>query len=359
MGKLLVVNRGFGALLLIANLAVIVAACSPNSNGEAILSSRDGGIEDGRGRLTVYSGRSESLVQPIIDRFTSEMGIEVDVRYGGTAELAATLLEEGDKSPADIFYAQDPGGLGIIQESGLFRPLPDSIIDRVPARFASPESKWVGISGRARVIVFNTDRVDAGDLPEDIWGFTEPEWSGRIGWAPTNGSFQAMVTGMRTIWGDDQTRAWLSGIQENNPIQYEKNTPIVDAVGRGEVDVGFVNHYYLHRFMEEQGESFSARNYYLPGGGPGSLVMVSGAGILNTSRNIQNSERLIDFLLSEGGQQYFTDETYEYPVIEGIKTSPLLRSLSEIDTLAPDIQPADLADLEGTVGLMSEIGILP
>jgi len=196
-------------------------------------------------------------------------------------------------------------------------------------------------------------------LPEDMSGFTDSEWYGRIGWAPTNGSFQAMVTGMRSAWGDARTRAWLSAIQDNNPIQYEKNTPIVDAVGRGEVDVGFVNHYYLHRFIEERGESFPARNYYLPGGGPGSLVMVSGAGILSTSRNIENSERFIDFLLSEEGQQFFADETYEYPVIEGITTSPLLRSLSELDVLAPEIQPADLADLEGTVLLLSELGILP
>ncbi len=349
----------FSALVFIANFALIVAACSSNSDGEAVFSLGDGGAENGVSRLTVYTGRSESLVQPIFDRFAAETGIEVAVRYGGTAELAATLLEEGDKSPADIFYAQDPGGLGIIQESGLFRPLPNSIIDRVPARFASPEKQWVGISGRARVIVFNTDRVNAGDLPEDMWGFTGPEWSGRIGWAPTNGSFLAMVTGMRSDWGDAQTRAWLSAIQDNNPIQYEKNTPIVDAVGRGEVDVGFVNHYYLHRFIKEQGESFPARNYYLPGGGPGSLVLVSGAGILNTSPNIENSERLIDFLLSEKGQQYFADETYEYPIIEGITTSPLLRSLSDLNAIAPDIQPADLADLEGTVMLLSELGILP
>jgi iron(III) transport system substrate-binding protein len=301
LGEMPVFFRHLCALFLFAHLALIVIACSPNSDGEAAFSSGDGADDSGVRRLTVYSGRSESLVQPIIDQFTSETGIEVDVRYGGTAELAATLLEEGEKSPADIFYAQDPGGLGIIQESGLFRTLPNSIIERVPARFASPDNQWVGISGRARALVFNTDQVNVGDLPEDMLGFTGPEWSGRIGWAPTNGSFQAMVTGMRSVWGDAQTRAWLSAIQDNNPVQYEKNTPIVDAVGRGEVDVGFVNHYYLHRFIEEKGESFPARNYFLPGGGPGSLVMVSGAGILNTSRNIEDSERLIEFLLSEDG----------------------------------------------------------
>ena len=223
-------------------------------------------------KLIIYSGRSESLVQPIIDQFTAETGIAAEVRYGGTAELAATLLEEGQNSPADLFYAQDPGGLGAAQAAGLLAKLPDEILNQVPARFADADGRWVGISGRARVVVYNTDVLSEDDLPDDLWGFTEPEWNGRIGWAPTNGSFQAMVTGMRAVWGEAQTRDWLQAIQANNPVAYEKNTPIVAAVGTGEVEIGFVNHYYLYRFIAEEGEGFAARNYFLPGGGRNFLV---------------------------------------------------------------------------------------
>ncbi|MCI0396539.1 MAG: extracellular solute-binding protein, partial [Chloroflexi bacterium] len=173
------------------------------------------------GELVVYSGRSESLVQPIIDRFEEGTGIEVEVRYAGTAELAATLLEEGANSPADVFYAQDPGGLGAVEAAGLLAPVPAELLAQVPARFASPDGQWVGISGRARVVVYHTELVSQEELPDDMEGFTDPQWQGRIGWAPTNGSFQAMVTTMRAVWGEERTRAWLEGIQANEPVAYE------------------------------------------------------------------------------------------------------------------------------------------
>ena len=310
-------------------------------------------------KLILYSGRSESLVAPIIEQFSQASGIEVEVRYGGTAELAATLLEEGENSPADVFYAQDPGGLGAAQSAGLLAKLPAEILQKVPPRFASDTGEWVGISGRTRVVVYNNEQLGPEDLPEDIWGFVSPEWKGRIGWAPTNGSFQAMVTGMRAIWGEQKTEQWLIGIQANEPVAYEGNTPIVAAVASGEVEIGFVNHYYLLRFLEEEGESFSARNYFLPGGGPGSLIMVSGAGILKTARHAENAQRFIDFLLSVPGQQYFTSQTFEYPVVEGVKISPLLPPLAELDTAAADVSLSDLVDLEGTAQMLSRIGILP
>jgi iron(III) transport system substrate-binding protein len=335
-------------LLLWGCLTLLLAACQ---------------VDDASGsesnQLVIYSGRSESLVGPIIDQFSEATGIEVDVRYGGTAELAATLLEEGEHSPADLFYAQDPGGLGAVAATGMLAELPPEISDDVPARFAPPSRGWIGISGRARVVVYNTESLSPADLPDDLWGFTDPKWRGRIGWAPTNGSYQAMITGMRSIWGEEQTREWLLAIQANEPVAYEKNTPIVAAVAAGEVEVGFVNHYYLHRFLAEEGEGFAARNYFLPGGGPGSLIMVSGAGILKTAAHAENGRRFIEFLLSVPGQQYFASQTFEYPVVEGVAVSPLLPSLAELDAVAAEISLDQLADLEGTAELLSGLGILP
>jgi iron(III) transport system substrate-binding protein len=312
------------------------------------------------GKLVIYSGRSESLVQPIIDQFEADTGITVEVRYGGTAELAGVLLEEGENSPADLFYAQDPGGLGAVEAAGLLAQLPEEILSKVPARFAADSGQWVGISGRARVVVYNTEAITdpATQLPADIFDFTKPEWNGRIGWAPTNGSFQAMVTAMRATWGEEKTREWLLGIQANNPTVYPKNTPIVEAVAAGEVQVGFVNHYYLYRFLSESGEEFTARNYFLPGGGPGSLLMVSGAGILKSAENTENAQRFIEYLLSKDGQQYFADETFEYPVIEGVTIAEGLQPLAELDAQALDISLTDLADLQGTQELLIELGII-
>lgn len=313
------------------------------------------------GTLVVYSGRSESLVQPIIDQFETATGIDVSVRYGSTPELTGVLLEEGANSPADVFYAQDPGGLGAVQAAGLLQPLPESVLSLAPERFRAGDGTWVGVSGRARVVVYNTEAIadPATQLPADIYDFVDPQWNGRLGWAPSNASFQAMVTAMRQAWGEEKTRAWLEGVQANNPMIFEGNTPIVEAVGAGEIDAGFVNHYYLYRFLAEQGESFAARNYFLPGGGPGSLIMVSGAGILNSAENVDNARRFIEFLLSVPGQQYFAAQTFEYPVLqEGVNLPASLPPMSDLEAGAIDISLADLADLQGTQDMLIDLGII-
>lgn len=311
------------------------------------------------GALVVYSGRSEALVGPIIEQFAAATGVDVDVRYGSTAEIAATILEEGANSPADIFFAQDPGGLGAVAAADLFAPLPEELLTQVPERFRSPEGLWVGISGRARVVVYNTDALTPEQLPADIFEFTDPQWAGRIGWAPTNGSLHAMVTAMRLEWGEERTREWLEGIQANNPVVFEGNAPIVEAVGAGEIDVGFVNHYYLYRFLREQGEGFKARNHFLSGGGPGSLIMVAGAGRLANGQNEQNALRFLQFMLSTPAQQYFAGQTFEYPLVEGVVTQPGLPPLADLEASALEVDMADLADLQGTLALMQEVGVLP
>jgi iron(III) transport system substrate-binding protein len=347
--------------LFVTLVSFLMAGCAtaetPPVTPETSLESEAGSDP---GALVIYSGRSESLVQPIIDQFKTATGIDVQVRYGSTPEMAGVLLEEGANSPADLFFAQDPGGLGAVQEAGLLQPLPDSILSMVPERFRAGAGEWVGISGRARVIAYNTQAIadPSTELPADIYDFIDPQWSDRLAWAPTNGSFQAMVTGMRAMWGEEKTRAWLQGVQANNPRVFEGNTPIVEAVASGEIDAGFVNHYYLYRFLAEQGEGFGARNYFLPGGGPGSLIMVAGAGILDSAENAENARRFIEFLLSLPGQQYFASQTFEYPVIEGVSLPASLPPLNDLDAIAPDISLTELADLEGTQDMLIELGII-
>ena len=309
----------------------------------------------GTGELVVYSGRSEKLVGPIIEQFASVSGIDVKVKYGKTAAMAATILEEGENSPADLFFAQDPGGLSVVGD--LLTPISGDILGLVPNWASSSKNNWVGISGRARTVVYNPNNTDESDLPDSLWGFLDPAWKGRIGWAPTNSSFQTMITGMRSLWGEDKTREWLTGIQDNEPLVYPKNTPQVAAVAAGEIDVGLVNHYYLFRFLAEEGEDFSARNYHLREQGPGSLVMVAGAGIIDSSENKENAEKFLQFMLSKLGQQYFTGQTFEYPLIEGVKTPHVLVPLGDIQQ--PDLGPTDLEDMSGTQAMLQEVGILP
>lgn len=321
----------------------------------AVFLSACGGSDGDAGSLTVYSGRSETLVGPLIDRFKEDTGIDVSVKYAGTPQLAATLLEEGDNTPADVFFAQDPGGLGAVAE--MLSPLEEDVLTKVPQWAVSSDGVWVGISGRARTVVYNTDTLTPDDLPDDLKGFTDPKWKGRLGWAPTNASFQTMVTAMRSMWGDQRTVQWLENIQANDPKVYPKNTPIVSAAASGEIDVGLVNHYYLHRFLAEQGDSFSARNYHTPAGGPGAIVMVSGVGILEESDNKDNAQQFIDYLLSDISQKYFVEETYEYPLASGIPVAERVSPLSEINN--PDLSSSALSDLEGTQALLREAGIIP
>ena len=276
----------------------------------AVVLSACGGSDDG-GSLTVYSGRSETLVGPLFQQFEEATGIDVEVKYAGTPQLAATLLEEGDNTPADVFFAQDPGGLSAVAE--LFDALPEDTLGMVPQWAVSPTGAWVGVSGRARTVVYNTERLNPEDLPEDLTGFTDPKWKGRIGWAPTNASFQTMVTAMRSMWGEAETLQWLKDIQANDPKVYPKNTPIVSAAAAGEIDVGLVNHYYLHRFLAEEGDSFGARNYHPAAGGPGAIVMVSGVGILSASDNEENARSFVEFLLSDEGSTILRGRNVRVP----------------------------------------------
>lgn len=305
--------------------------------------------------VVVYSGRSEELVGPLVEQFEEATGIDAEVRYGDTAEMAAQILTEGENSPADVFFSQDAGALGALAKEGMLAPLPQEILDTVDDRFTSPDGEWVGVSGRARVVAYNTESLSEEDLPDTIFGFTEPEWEGRIGWAPTNGSFQAFVTALRVLEGDERAREWLEGIQANDPKVYEGNTPALEAVAAGEVDVAFINHYYLFQQLAENPD-FTAANHFLTGTDPGALVNVAGAGILQTAEHTDAARAFVEFLLSEEAQQYFADETYEYPLIEGIAANEELPPLDEIET--PEIDLSDLSDLEGTLELMREAGVL-
>ncbi len=306
--------------------------------------------------LTVYSGRNEAFVEPVVEDFEAETGIDVEVRYGDTAELAATILEEGESSPADVFLAQDAGALGALQDAGRFTELPSEILERVDERFRSQEDAWVGVTGRARVIAYNTENVSSDELPESVFDLTGEAYQGRVGWAPTNGSFQAFVTAMRVALGEERTREWLEGMMANGVQVYPNNSSQIEAAGRGEIDFGLVNHYYLFRFLAEQGDDFPVRNLYPEDADIGSLVNVAGAGILASGDQPELAQQFVTYLLSENAQQHFADEVYEYPLVAGIQTNALLTPLSELQT--PDIDLSNLDDLEGTLLLLQEVGAL-
>jgi iron(III) transport system substrate-binding protein len=337
--------------------AVALAATLALAAALAACGGEEGDAAGGEPRtLTVYSGREEELVAPLFELFEAESGIDVQVRYGDSAELAATIAEEGDSSPADVFFAQDPGSLGAVEEAGLLAELPEETLAKVDERFRDPDGHWVGTSGRARVVVYNTDALSEADLPDSIFDFTDPRWRGKIGVPPTNASFQAFVTALRLTAGEEAAREWLEGIKANEPKLYEKNTPVVEAAAAGEIEVGFVNHYYLYIVKQEQPDAPVA-NHFLAGDDPGALVSVAGVGILADAENDEAARRFVDFLLSEAGQRFYAEEAAEaeYPLVEGVEPRAGLPALEDLQ--GPDLELDELGgELERTLELLNEVG---
>ena len=307
--------------------------------------------------LTIYSGRSKSLVEPIIKQFEEKSGIQVEVSYGGTTQLAAAILTEGDKSPAALFWAQDAGALGAVSKKAMFEKLPESILTQAPSSFRDAEGFWIATSGRARTLAYSPERVKMEELPESIFDLTQPMWKGRVGWAPTNASFQAFVTSLRVQVGEERTAEWLSGMKANGAKKYAKNTPIIEALAAGEIDVGLPNHYYLLRFKSKD-SAYPVEQTFFKADDPGNLVNIAGIGLLKSSKNKDAALKFVEFLLSSKAQQYFTSDVFEYPAIEGVTPHADLLPLSELLQLAPTFNLNDMDDLDGTVKLLRNAEIL-
>ena len=307
--------------------------------------------------LTLYSGRGEGLVQPLLDRFTAETGISVAVRYGDTAQLAVLILEEGRASPADVFWGQDAGALGALSLAGSFRALPENLSADLPGIYASAAELWVATSGRARVLAYSSERTAGEAWPQSVFDLTDPAYRGRVAWAPTNGSFQAFVTAMRVVYGEEAARDWLRGMMANDVQAYRNNTTQIEAIAAGEVDYALVNNYYLLRFLDDD-PAYPVAQGFFADGDIGNLVNVAGAGIVATSRNVEAAERFLKYLLSQDAQEYFTNVVYEYPVTPGVEPNEALVGFDALLAASPDLDLDVLEDLEGTLDLLREVGLL-
>lgn len=323
----------------------------------ALLGAGCGGGNDDPDSVTIYSGRNEKLIGPLIKQFERDTGIKADVRYGDSAELAATILEEADASPADVFFSQDAGALGAVEQAGSLAPMPPELLDRVDGRFRDADGRWVGVSGRSRVVAYSTERVEPSELPDSIFDFTAPEWKGRIGFPPPNASFQAFISAMRLTVGDARTTRWLEDIKKNDPVLLENNIQTEEAIASGEIDVGFVNHYYVYELRAER-PSFPVANHFLKAGDPGSLVNVAGVGVLASAENDDEAERFVEYLLSRAGQTYFSTKTFEYPLAAGIAAPKGLQPLDSIHGPAIALDRLG-AKLPSTVELLSDVGLQP
>jgi iron(III) transport system substrate-binding protein len=313
------------------------------------------GCGEDRDALTIYTGRTESLVAPLLEEFSEANDVAIDVRYGDTNDLALLIGTEGDRSPADVYWGQSPGATAYLAGRDLLAPLPARLLARVAPGFADDDGRWVGVSGRQRVLVYNADRVDVADLPGSVLDLTAPEYEGEVGLAPSNGSFQDFVTAMRQIEGEEAAKAWLEGMAANDSPTYANNNAIVEAVGRGEIPFGLVNHYYNHRFLEED-PRLPSRNHQFDAGDIGGLVIPSSASVLASSGRQEDAQRFIAFLLERDAQEYFAEETFEYPLADGV---PAAEGVPPLATLRPPPgeQPDELGDIATTGRLIAEAGL--
>ena len=300
--------------------------------------------------ITIYSGRSETLITELLDTFTQETGIEVNVRYGDSAELAAQILEEGSNVQADVFFSQDAGALGALAKEGVTNSLPADITDLVSASYKSKDSQWVGVSGRARVLVINPTKVT--QIPSSYKDLMDPSWKGRIAIAPTNASFQAFITAIRVTEGDQAAEDFLVAMKEN-AVLFEKNGLIMQAVEDGVVDAGLINHYYWFELENEKGVgTMKSKLAWFEDEDAGNLINVAGVAVLsdNPSANV-----FVKWLLGETAQNYFVERTREYS-LTGVPDAAGLKPFSEIRS--PKIDLSDLDSLAETLELIRKAGLL-
>ena len=313
------------------------------------------GLGGGGDELTIYSGRSRDLVEPLLNQFAEDTGIAIAVKYGDSTDLALLLAEEGDRSPADVFFSQSPGTVGFLAERDLLTTLRDDVTQLVPEAYRSADGRWIGVTARQRVLVYNQDMVAESDLPESVFDLTAEEYRGRVAVAPSNASFQDFVTAMRQQIGDTDTAAWLTEMADNEAPVYANNNAIVEAVGRGEVPMGLVNHYYNERFLAEDPE-LPSRNYRFPDGDLGSLVIESSASVLASTDQPEDAQRFIEYLLSSDAQSYFAEETFEYPLAADAEPAGDLPPLEEL--APPDVDVDALGEGFGaTQELIDSSGI--
>jgi len=342
------------AALAVLTLSACTAANDSTAPTQGLASAQPTSSD---GTFTLYAGRDQELIDPLIEKFESDTGVTVDVRYAGSTELAALLLEEADATPADVFLAQDAGALGAIAKGDMFATLPESITEKVPAGFTSTDGSWVGVTGRARVIVYDSEQLSADEVPTTVAALTDDRWSSQVGIAPSNASFQSFVTALRVLEGEDTALAWLEDMKASDVQIYAKNTPILEAANAGEITLGLINHYYWYRMAAEVGaENMRAQLAFPEPGDAGSIVNVTGAGLLKGAADDADALRFIEYLVSEAAQQYFVDSTYEYPLIDGVSAPAGLPALETLTN--PKLDLSDLDSLGETTERLVAVGLL-
>jgi iron(III) transport system substrate-binding protein len=319
----------------VLTLTILAAACGGSDQFQIDGSAAEifpGECVDGNGdEVTVYSGRKENLIEPVFDAFTCATGVSVQVRWGSSTQLALLISEEGNRSQADVFLSQSPGPVGFLESKGLLGTINKDVLRLVSEDNRSTQGSWVGFSGRKRVLVHNIDLVAETELPTSVFDLTDEKWKGKVAIPGTNVSFMDWFTVFRDQYGTDVATKWLNDMVANDARYYPNNRSIVEAAGRGEIEVGLVNHYYNYQEIAASGDDHRAKNHNLDGDDIGSLLIITAATILKSANNSEEANELLAYLLTAPVQSYFTNQTLEYPLAVGVEPNATLPPLTALE----------------------------
>jgi iron(III) transport system substrate-binding protein len=312
--------------------------------------------DDGGDELLIYNAQHESLTKEWIDAFTKETGIKVTYRQGGDTELGNQLIAEGDSSPADVFLTENSPAMAAVEDAGLFADVDTATVEQVPAEYRPSTNKWTGVAARTTVFAYNTQKLQLGELPRSIMDLQQPEWKGRWGAPPPKADFQAIVSAMLQLTGEQATSAWLTGMKTNATL-LQDNIATLRAVNDGEIDGGIIYHYYWFRDQAKTKEiSANTALHYFRNEDPGAFISISGGGVLESSKKKDQAQQFLKFVTGKAGQEVLEKGTsFEYPVGSGVPANPALPAL---DTLqAPKVDPSTL-DAAKVTDLMTKAGLL-
>jgi iron(III) transport system substrate-binding protein len=311
-------------------------------------------MPDLSGTLTLYSGRGEPLVNTLLGYIEDQYeDFTVDTRYEASTTLANQIETAGNASEADVFFSVNAGALGLIADAGMTVTLPDDIQELVPSQYRADGGAWIGTSGRARTIPYNTDELSESDVPDDIFAVPDADFAGDMGWAPSYGSFQGFVTAMRVMNGREQAKQWLEAMLDAGVTRYSDEFIVSRAVANGELTAGFANHYYIQRVLANDEDAPLATAFTQ--NDAGAIFNVAGACVVSSTDDEDLATNFVRHLLSAEAQEYFATRTFEYPLIPEVEPVGDLPPVDELET--PDFDLAQLSDIGPTIDLMREVGI--
>ncbi len=338
-------------LVLAAAVSASLAACADGGSAEA----HGTGAAD-KPSLTLYSAQHENLTEDWVKAFEARTGIPVQVRYGKDSSMGNQLVEEGAKSPADVFLTENSPAMTTVQDAGLLADVPRSTLDQVEPSHVPSSGQWVGVAARSTVLVYNPAKVSEADLPTSVMDLADAKWAGAWGAAAGGADFQAIVSAVLDTQGEAKTAAWLEGLKKNAKV-YQNNTATMKAVNAGQVPMGLIYHYYWYRDQAlTKAGSANTRLHYFKNHDPGAFVSTSGGAVLKSSKHPEEAQQLLAFVTSTEGQEILAKgESLEYAVGKGVASAPALPPLTSLE--APRL---DAATLDGAkvLDLMTRAGIL-